>query len=810
MGDMKNNQGEEVLDVRRRAEEVVAKVEQAPEGREDLQRLVHELRVHQAELEIQNEELRTAQLAVQDARDRYHELYDSAPVGYVTLGPIGDILEANRAAAELLGVDGRGLIGKKLSTFMASRPDADAFSLHLQGAFFSTGPPRGCDVTLKASDGVVRAAHLESAPAWGREERPTSCRTVLLDTTKLHEARAGLERQQSRTKSLLDTAADAIITADAEGRVEAFNRAAEVMFAYEEEEVLGRSVRILIPGFDALRQPGEASGEATAVQKGGATLPVELSVAEWDDGHETMLTAVVRDVSTRKEADRRLKESEERFRQIAENVQDVFYLQERDGRVTYVSPAYESRWGRSTTELLATTHGWLDAVHPEDRGRIEGVRRSALVGGNTLDELYRLLRRDGGVQWIRDRIFPVRTEDRDVVRFVGIAQDVTAERELEEELRQAQKMEAVGTLASGIAHDFRNLLHGIMGCAVLAQRLGDDQERARTFMRKVEDAAKRGATLTDQLLAFTHKRTSRRAPMVLDPVVEESANLLERLLGEAIRLEMATSAPDVVIRADRTEIEHMLMNLAANARDAMPDGGILTISTDEVEPDEEEMHRRGVTERGPYVRVIVRDTGVGMDEATKARIFEPFFTTKGVGRGTGLGLSTVFATARNLGGYVEVESGPGSGTTFTLAFPRCAEVPAAMEETPKRFEPLRGRVLLVEDEPVVRMTLKSDLEDIGLEVWEADHPDRALELFDGRDSFDLVVSDVMMPGMSGPKLAERLRERRPGLLVVYVSAHPEEELLRRGIVPLDAPVLQKPFSKEALAERLAAELEGRR
>jgi PAS domain S-box-containing protein len=535
----------------------------------------------------------------------------------------------------------------------------------------------------------------------------------------------------------------------------------------------------------------------------GSSFPLEIGAGEWRDHGHWRMTAVLRDVSERMEAERRLRESEARFRQIAENIRDVFYVREADGRVSYVSGAFQEIWGRPAAHLDENPQLWLEGVQPEDRERV-GAAYRRLLQGAPFDEAYRVLRPDGSVRWVRDRSFPVAPEDGAPARYIGVAQDVTAERELERELRQAHKMEAVGTLASGIAHDFGNLLQAIIGCVQMAMRESTPPERARKYLQGAESAARRGARLTREITAFGGKREARPRPVVIDAVIGESVELVRRLVGEHIEVTVEPGAPEGFVLADPVQLEHILMNLAANARDAMPSGGTIAIRTREVELDAAEAERLDLSP-GRFVRLEVRDTGVGMDEATQERMFEPFFTTKGVGKGTGLGLSTVFANSRKLGGHVAVESEMGKGTLFVFHFPRHEEGAPERVEAPPAAASLEGhRVLLVEDEPLVRMTIRIYLEELGISVTECERSSEALEVVAKQPEppFDLLVTDVVMPELTGPQLVQRLREERSDLPALYVSAHPARELIERGTVEPDARVLEKPFDREDLAEHL--------
>jgi two-component system cell cycle sensor histidine kinase/response regulator CckA len=379
-------------------------------------------------------------------------------------------------------------------------------------------------------------------------------------------------------------------------------------------------------------------------------------------------------------------------------------------------------------------------------------------------------------------------------RLVAILRDVTERKRKEEDLRQAQRMEAVGTLASGIAHDFNNLLMGIAGAGYQALRNLDLSHPSHAPVSRAIDATMRGASLTRQLLSFGDKRRATAGPVELDAVVAGAKDLIGRLVGDHIRLTVETHAPGLTVIADPGDIEQILMNLATNARDAMPSGGELTVRTHVL------AHEGGSQDDSVDVLLSVEDTGVGMDAATSARVFEPFFTTKEIGQGTGLGLSTVFAVATRLGGAIGVDSEVGRGTKLTLRL-RASARHAANEIVAVASALSRGseRVLVVEDDAMVRMAVESFLQSLGYRPTVAASPEEAIELCaQPGHEFDVLLTDVMMPGRLGGDLARELRIQRPGLRTLFMSAHPSEELVRLGRLEPNAALLNKPFSAQAL------------
>ncbi|HEX2055398.1 MAG TPA: ATP-binding protein [Nitrospiraceae bacterium] len=514
------------------------------------------------------------------------------------------------------------------------------------------------------------------------------------------------------------------------------------------------------------------------------------------------------EVAERQRAETALRTSEARFRHLADNLnQAVWFVQVKPYRILYVSPAFERVWGVSPERCYEDPGVWRRHVHPDDKAMIHEAFDRAMAG-NTEREFeltYRIIRPDGPVRWIYDRCVVHRNETGEIDRLSGISEDITESRTMEDQLRQAQKMEAVGRLAGGIAHDFNNIMTVILGySAILLQEVATDS-MAHRYVREIRQAGEHCAALTGQLLAFSRKQLLHPVPLDLHAVIRNIMAMLGTLIGEQISIALRLDSTPRWVRTDPVQLDQVLINLVLNARDAMPDGGTLTIETDLAPPTEVAGREHMNGEDRPYVRLRVHDTGSGMDPDTKARAFEPFFTTKPPGRGTGLGLATVYGIVHQSGGDIKVDSVPGRGTTMTVYLPEAAPIPADPASSSQAIGPRPGseHILLVEDEPSVRTLTQHILRMNGYTVIEAEDGVQAIDLVRRRRThIDLLITDMVMPGMNGKELASRLRAHLTSLRVLYMSGYSEKLPLTGEEDRSLSTFLQKPFSPEELIKKV--------
>jgi PAS domain S-box-containing protein len=523
-------------------------------------------------------------------------------------------------------------------------------------------------------------------------------------------------------------------------------------------------------------------------------------IAERRGGKTIRLYGAVQDITERVLADELLRLQSAALHAAA----DAIFITNCAGVIVWINPAFTQLTGYTAEEVLGKTPRDLISSDKNAPAFFEECWET-ILGGRTWRGEIVSRRKDGSVYTEEQVVTPIADASGAITHFMAIKEDITERLQLEAQFRQAQKMESVGQLASGIAHDFNNLLTVINGMSelLLAQVNQDDPMRAD--VQEISRAGERAATLTRQLLAFSRQQILESRVLDFNMIVSGMESLLGRLLGEDIELVIKLTPEVGRVKADPGQIEQVLSNLAVNARDAMPQGGQLTIETENVTTDQDYALQHGVVvPPGSYVLLTVSDSGVGMDEATLARIFEPFFTTKGLGRGTGLGLSTVYGVVKQSLGFVWVYSEVGRGTSFKILLPRVTEAAGTDRPEPAVASSTGTEtILLAEDNAGLRKLATRVLEPAGYTVLEAATGEEALHMLEhSREPVHLLLSDVVMPGMSGRQLAERIAETRPGMKVLYMSGYTSDTIVRHGVLEARVPFLNKPFTSAALLRKV--------
>ncbi|MDE3154777.1 MAG: response regulator, partial [Acidobacteriota bacterium] len=584
----------------------------------------------------------------------------------------------------------------------------------------------------------------------------------------------------------------------------------EMLEVFEPEE-RERARRVAQQG---QRDPEGFHGEFRIVRRDGSRGWIYIRGRPLGDafGQPARLSGIAVDISERKTVEEELRRSQEqtRFAMRAARV-GVWEWEIATGRVQW-SESMEVVFGVPPDAFPTTRDGFLSYVHPDDRDGVKAdIDRTVSSGDGHYRVSYRTIWPDGSVHWIESRAM-VAESAPGRLRLLGVSVDITEQKTLEERVGQAQKMQAVGELAGGVAHDFNNLLTAILGFCDLLLDTPDLSADVRGDLAEIREAGRRASTLTNQLLAFSRRQVVQPRVVSLNDAVKASDKLLRRLIGEHISLSTVLSPEPEFVLIDPGQLDQIVLNLAINARDAMRDGGTLTLRTEGLELTKTEARRMSIVTSvvmapGAYVSLAVNDTGCGMDAATRARVFEPFFTTKERGHGTGLGLATVYGIVKQADGYIGVESEPGRGSTFTIYLPRVSAsgVEAVSDARPRCASLVRANstVLLVEDDDGLRRFLKRSLTRAGFTVWDAKNGREGVELVrETKSRIDLVLTDVVMPQMNGRIMANAIRDICPGIPMLFTSGYTDEALGHHGVLAPDVPFIRKPFVMHELIRRI--------
>jgi PAS domain S-box-containing protein len=635
------------------------------------------------------------------------------------------------------------------------------------------------------------------------------------------ESAAAAQRvSEARYRELFENSRFGIYRTTPEGRIVTVNPALLAMLGFATfEELAARNLEA--EGFapqhsrrnfkNLMERDGEIRGmESEWRRRDGTAIMVRENARAIRDeaGRVTFYDGTVEDVTEGRRAVAALRESEERFRLVVETIAEVFWVSDlKMGRVIYVSPSYERIWGRAGADLYRSSNQWADSLHPDDRARMVEVARRK-QGTDGFDEIYRIVRPDGAVRWIRDRAFPVKDPDGRAARCVGIAEDITERRGLEEQLLHSQRIESIGTLASGVAHDLNNILTPLlMASNMLQEKLTDPADLE--LISLVETEARRGAVIVNQLLTFGRGAAGQRTPLQPRKLIQELVHMMRETFPRNISIVEEAATDLWVIEADSTQLHQVLLNLCLNARDAMPTGGTLTLRAENMDIDGLRSSQNPWAKGGPHVVLIVSDTGHGIPPDIIDRIFDPFFTTKDVGQGSGLGLSTVHGLVRSYDGFVTVKSQVGRGTTFRVSLPVVANrVPVAEVKAEVRDLPGQGElILVVDDEQSVLAVTRRVLEKKGYRVVAASEGEAALTaLRMHANEVRLVITDMMMPGLDGAALVPLLRNLAPSVKIIGVSGLDQHyraaQLAELGF----SEILLKPYELTTLLDAVHRQL----
>ena len=669
----------------------------------------------------------------------------------------------------------------------------------------------GLETVRQRKDGARIDVELTTSPIRDADGAVTSASVIGHDIASRKQAEVALVQSEREFRAAFETASIGMAQADPiKGRCLRVNQKMCAITGYSAEEMLTMQIPDIThpedreTDWEAFQQVirGDAPSyrmEKRYIRKDGAVIwvNVNMTVIRDQDGQPVRTMAAIEEITERKTVEEATRESEERFRALIQHASDVVVLLQPEGTISYVSPSISSMLGHQPEDLVG--RGVLDFVHPDDWPAVLQAIQQLLVAPEATARVESRVRHFDGSWRVIEFIGTNQLDNPAVRALVVNSRDVSERRTAEEQLRQAQKMEAVGNLAGGIAHDFNNLLQAMLSQTQVLRNQPNEPEMVVIVCDELTDAINRGASLTRQLLLFARRETIRPERIDLNEAVRDASRLLRRLIREDIAVTVDLAEQGLPLDADRGQLQQVLINLAVNAADAMPEGGRLVIRTGAGDAHQ--------------VWLSLTDNGHGIPEAIREHVFEPFFTTKAAGKGTGLGLSVVQGIVTQHRGRIEVQSTAGAGTTFTVTLPGAAAgADIAAEEVPiPVLGPVSGageRILVVEDEEGAREGLRSILTSLGYDVVAVGSAEDA-GVLPAEEPFDVLLTDLMLPGATGPQLAQGLLDRWPALRVILMSGYTEDEAVRRGVAGGTVRFLQKPFGLDALSREVRAALDER-
>ena len=746
--------------------------------------------------------------SLQEASQRLQALVTDAPVGIVMVDLEGRILFSNPPSERIFGLAEREMAGRHLSSIFGHQPDSVAEELRTAAA---GRPVHDLEIRMDRTDGSAVFVSLSTSNVQDAEGKLSGCMLVLADITR----RKGAEEELVRLRKAVENTGEAMFLTDADGIINWINPAFTQVYGYTAADVVGHCTPRILKGgvltpeayrkfWERILRKEVVTGEVVNKTRDGKLVTVESSVNPvLDEGGAIIgFLAIQRDVSDRKKTEAALHESEELYRTLVETSPDAIFLAALDGTVRLCNQRAVAMSGCADAAELIGLNAF-NFVAEEERESAREKAHSLLESREFSNREHTLIRKDGGRFPAELSVSLYLDTHGQPKGIVGIMRDLTSRRRLEAQLLQAQKMEAIGKLAGGVAHDFNNLLTAIIGYSDLILSDSAVTHSMRQDVQAIKKVGEKASGLVRQLLAFSRRQVMQPRVMNLNATIVDMSKMLQRLVGENVELITLMDPSLGYIKGDPVQIEQVLLNLAVNSREAMPSGGRLTIETANLEIKGSISTASSTFPPGNYVLLTVRDTGSGMDQETVAHAFEPFFSTKDAGRGSGLGLSTVYGIVNQSGGSISVESEAGKGTAFKICLPRVEPGPEQQAVAQPAQQSPQGNetILVAEDEEGVRRVVRSFLEGKGYHVLEARDGLEAMETYEKHQGpIHLLVTDLVMPRMGGLELGRRLIRANPGLKVLYMSGYSDQAVASQGNLEPGTMFLQKPFSTDALAQ----------
>jgi two-component system cell cycle sensor histidine kinase/response regulator CckA len=757
-------------------------------------------------------QLAREQKTLKASEEYFRSLIENASDIIMVIDQNGAVRYASPSYERLLGFTSEEVTKAKAFSFL--HPDDESSALHAiantMADPYTTGP--AIELRLRHKDGSWR--YIESI---GKVLKDPSGQPIVVvnlrDVTERKRTEEALRESEERYHTFINSTSDMVFLKDEYFRYVLVNKELTEFFEKKEEEIIGKT------DFELMPEESAHNCRKTDMQALKSSSIVISEETIGDNSYETMKFSVrlsrdrtgvggfIRDITERRETEAALFESETKYRKVVENSLAGFYIIQ-DNLFRFVNKRFSEILGYTYEEIVDIL-GPNDLAHAEDRGMVEeNIRKRLSDGIDYIEYDFRALRKDGKVITLKALGSSILYNGKPAA--TGTLIDITKEKTLESQLRQAQKMEAIGILAGGVAHDFNNILTALTGYGTLLQLKLDKENPLRPYVDQILSASMKGANLTRSLLAFSRKQPITLNPVNLNNIIKGTEKLLKRLLTEDIILKTLLTSDNIMIMADPTQIDQILFNVVTNARDAMTKGGSLTIETKVVILDKEFVTVHGFGEQGKYALLSISDTGAGMDAAVKEHIFDPFFTTKEVGKGTGLGLSTTYGIVKQHKGYITVYSEPGIGTTFRIYLPLTS---AAVETDTSSSESIRGgkeTVLVAEDDKEVRHLIKNILVEFGYTIIEAKDGEDAINKFNKHKNIDLLILDSVMPKKNGKAVYDEVSATTPHIKVIFTSGYTRDVVLDKGIEDKKFDFIPKPLSPRELLEKVRKVLDKNR
>ncbi|MBI5198515.1 MAG: PAS domain S-box protein [Nitrospirae bacterium] len=756
-------------------------------------------------------ERKEAEKFLQESEERFRKLSDFAIEGIV-IHEKGIIVDANQSYAMMFGYELSEVIGKNTQEFVAP----EFREIVLEKVITEYEKPYEAIGLKKDGTTIIVEVIGKSITYHGRRMRVA----VLWDITE----RKKTEEERAFLANITENASDAIVGLDLDTKIVSWSRGAERIFGYSAEEVVGRSWSMLVPeeALEACRERFKKviiegfveTVETVRIAKFGRRFPSEMTLTILNDksGNHIGYVSITRDITERKRIEKSLKESEEKYRDLIESANDLIQSVDADMRFLFVNKKWKDVLGYSDEEIrnLVLTDIIKRDTIPHCMEAFKKV-----IDGYAVQNIEAVFVSKNGNEIFVEGNVDVYIKDGKFVSTRGIFRDVTERRKLEEQLRHAQKMQAIGQLAGGIAHEFNNILTTIVGYGDMLLMKMREGDPLRHNVEQILASSERAANLTQGLLTYSRKQATMLKPVSLNDIIRKTEGLLMKVISEDIELRTVITGKDLTVMADRSQIEQVLVNLATNAKDAMPDGGILTIEIHRIKDldirtfSEKRIvsnlkDQRTEIEEG-FAGIFVTDTGTGIDKDTKERIFEPFFTTKDIGKGTGLGLAVVYGIIKQHDGYIYVYSEPGKGTTFKMYLPIIKSKVEEETEPSAISLPAGGSemVLIAEDDKALRTLIKTVLNEFGYKVIDAVDGEDAIEKFiQNKDEIELAILDVIMPKKNGKEVYEEIKKIRPDIKTIFASGYTADIIQKKGVIEEGMDFILKPVSPKNLLKKV--------